>query len=65
MIVITDDSTLREAQVVVRQFDEVCILNITNRNKIKEEIQVISAGPKEAIYALIKEIPEIHQNLEN
>jgi hypothetical protein len=63
VLVITDDTTLREAQVVVRQFDEVCILNITNRSKVKEEIKVISAGPKQAIYDLIKEIPEINQNL--
>jgi hypothetical protein len=63
VLVITDDNTLREAQIVVRQFDEVCILNITARTKIKEEIKVISAGPKETIYELIKEIPEINQNL--
>ena len=31
VIVITDDSTLREAQFVLKNFDEVSILNITDR----------------------------------
>lgn len=32
VLVLTNDSTLREAQGVVKSFDEVAIMNITDRN---------------------------------
>jgi hypothetical protein len=57
VLIITDDTTLREAQTVARKFDEVSILNVTDRQHAKEEIKVITSAPKEKIYELIRSIP--------
>jgi hypothetical protein len=65
VLIITDDTTLREAQSVARKFDEVSILNITDRENAKEEIKVISSAKKAKIYELIQSIPETNDNLES
>jgi hypothetical protein len=65
VLIITDDSTLREAQAVARRFDEVSILNITDRENAKEEVKVIASAKKEKIYELIKSIPETIEQLDS
>jgi hypothetical protein len=45
-IILTEDSCLREAQEVVKNFNEAYIMNITNRKNMKDEIKVMAWGPK-------------------
>ena len=58
VVVITNDYTLRDAQAVVKEYDGVFILNITDRTNKKPERKVFDEGNKAHIISLIKQIPE-------
>ena len=45
-IVLTDDTYLRQAQQVLKNFNEAYIMNITKRKNCKDEIKVMAWGPR-------------------
>ena len=57
VIVVTNDYTLRQAQSVVKNYEGVFILNITDRTVSKKETKVVEQGSLQYIFSWIKEIP--------
>ena len=56
-IVVTDDSCMREAQQVLLNFDQTFIMNITDRNHLKEEVKVFAWGDQQTIYGFLRLVP--------